>query len=48
MKKDKPIEPRLVSTKPLKMDRAMQEAAKKAQFQPKMIAMSSNVKDDKR
>lgn len=46
-KQNKPEE-RLVSTKPLKYGRAMIEAAKKAQFQPKMVAMSSNVKDERK
>jgi hypothetical protein len=45
MKEDKPKEQRLASTRPLKMDRAIQIAAKRAQFQPKMMVISSKVKD---
>jgi hypothetical protein len=48
MSKDKPIEQKLTSTRPLKYDRAMQEAVKRAQYQPAMIAISSKVKDEKK
>jgi hypothetical protein len=47
MKEQKKPEQRLLSNKPLKYDRAMQEAAKRAQSHPRLISMTSKVKDDK-
>jgi hypothetical protein len=48
MSKDKPIEQKLTSTRPLKYDRAMQKAIRRAQYQPAMIAISSKVKENQK
>jgi len=45
MNKEQPKEQKLVSTRDYKYDRAMQEAAKRAQYQPKMISVNSKVKE---
>ena len=47
MSKEQPKEKKLVKTRLYKHDRAMQEAVKRAQYQPAMIAISSKVKDSK-
>jgi hypothetical protein len=44
--KEKP-EPKMVSSRPLKLDRAMQIAAERAKHHPKMISMVSKVEDKK-
>ena len=44
MKKKTP-EPKLVSTKEYRYDKAMLEAMKRATSQPKLISVSSNVKE---
>jgi hypothetical protein len=43
MKKKK--EEKLVSNKPLKLDRAMKQAEKRAQYQPKIISILSKVRE---
>jgi len=45
LEQHKKPEEKLVSTRDYKYDRAMQEAAKRAQYQPKMIVVTSKVKD---
>lgn len=48
MKKKKLPDLKLVSTRPLKWDLAMQIAAERAKSQPRMISMTTKVEDKKR
>jgi hypothetical protein len=48
MKKKELPEQRLVSTRPLKHDLAMQQAAERAKDQPKMITISSKIMERKK
>lgn len=48
MKKKKLPEQKLVSSRPLKYDLAMRQAAERAQYQPRMITISSKAKDEKK
>jgi hypothetical protein len=45
LEQHKKPEEKLVSTREYKYDRAMQEASKRAQYQPKMISVNSKVKE---
>ena len=47
MKKKKPQDQTVFQRREYKFDRAMQEAAKRCADHPKMVAMTTNVRDKK-